>query len=232
MQSNDINEKLFDSVLKIAAEEALEQEMEEMVSCEKLNNEYEPSPNLDRKIKRIILRYRYKGKLFVWGKAFGKIAIAMTIMILISGTVLLSVKATRNYIFNAVIRWQEDHFSMQHEDNESNYKFEALKPAYVPIGFSEVSKEIIGDIIIIIYQNENNQVIKLKQSPSQASHILADSEYKEYEEIVINEEKAYVFNAIEENDDNKVIWEYKGNIFTISSELASTELIMMGESIK
>lgn len=231
MQRNDISEKLFDSILKIAAEEALEQEMVEMVSCEELNKEYRPSYNLDKKIKRIMLRYRIREKLFVWGKISGKIAVAMIIIIVISSTVLLSVKATRNYIFNAVIRWQEDHFSIQHDSNDdNNYNIIIFRPTYVPAGFKEVSANVIGDIIKITYKNENEQVITLKQSPSQVSHILADYEDKSYIETEINGNKAYVFSAIED-DNNNVIWEYDGILFNITSELEISELIMMGESI-
>lgn len=231
MQGNRISEKLFDSILKIAAEEALEQEMDEMVSCEELNKEYKPSFKLDKKIKRIICRHRIKEKLFVWGKYSSKITVALIIIIVISCTALLSVKATRNYILNAVIRWQEDHFSIQYDSNDdNNYNLIIFRPTYVPAGFNEVSVNVIGDIIRITYENENEQVITLKQSPSEASHILADDEDKSFIETEINGNKAYVFSAIGE-DNNNVIWEYDGILFNITSELESDEIIMMGESI-
>lgn len=227
-----MSEKLFDSILKIATEEALKQEMEEMVSCEELNKEYEPSPNLDREIKRIIFQHRFKGKLFVWRKTFGKIAVAITIIIVISSTILLSVKATRNYIFNAVIKWQEDHFSIQHDGkDDTSYNLSIFRPTYIPKGFDEVSANVIGDIIKITYENKKEQVIILKQSSSQDSHILADYEDKSFIETRINGNKAYVFSAIE-GESNNVIWEDNGILFNIMSELEISELIMMGESIK
>lgn len=231
MAKNNYDDKLFDALLKIAVEEALEQEMEEMPSCEELNKQYKPSPSLNKKIRKKISQHRFKEKASSWKKAAVKIAACSAIVMVFSSVVLLSVEASRNYIFNAVIKWQEDYFSIQHiENNISDIKI--FEPTYLPKGFIEVSSNIMGDIIKITYENENGIKITFKQSPSQSTHILADHENKKYAVIKINGKEAYLFSATEDDKNNAVLWESDGIIFIIISEIESAELILIAESVK
>ena len=232
MPKNNYDDKLFDALLKIAATEALEQEMEEMPSCEELDEQYKPSPNLDKKIRKKIAQHRFKEKGSIWRKLAVKIAASAAIVMVFSSVVLLSVEATRNYIFNVAIKWQENHFSIQHDYASNLLNGIIYRPTYLPEDFIEVSSNAIGDIIRITYENENSITIMFKQSPSQTSHILADHEDKTYSDIRINGQKVYLFNATEYDKDNAVLWESNGIIFNITSEVASNELILMAESIK
>ncbi len=60
MRRNNTNDALFDAVLTAAAEEALRQKMDEMPSCEKLNKQYKPSLGLDKNIRKMIAKYRFR----------------------------------------------------------------------------------------------------------------------------------------------------------------------------
>ncbi|MGI6679670.1 MAG: DUF4367 domain-containing protein [Dehalobacterium sp.] len=235
MEKNNIDDQLLDTMLKIAVERAFEQEMNEMMSVEEMNDQYQPSPELDKKIRKLISRHRFKKKVSLWEKTFVKVAASAAVVIVISGTILLNVEATRNYIFNTVIRWQEDHFSFQHGDNDSNNGVideKIYRPAYLPTGFMETSLNIIGDIIKITYENDDGMAIILKQSPAQSSHILVDHEDKKYSVIKINGREAYLFETTKDDKNNLIVWESQGIIFLISSEIESGELISMAESIQ
>jgi len=232
MQKNNIDDKLFDAVLKIAAEEALRKDMEEMPSCEELNAQYKPSFELNKKIGKIISQHNRKEKAFIWKKNAMKVAVSVIVVIFISGTVLLSVDATRNYIFNAIIKWQEDHFSLEHDDNVLS-STEIYRPKYLPEGFNEISSNVIGEVVIrIIYQNEAGTEIIFKQYPSQSFNMLADNEDKEYTTIKINGQETYFFEATKFDKNNIAIWESNGTIFNIASEVKISELILIAESIK
>lgn len=231
MQKNVYNDKLFDAVLKIAAEEALEQEMEEMPSCEELNEQYKPSPSLEKNIRKKLSRHKFKEKAMLYRKTAVKVAACITVVLVSSSILLLSADATRNYIFNAVIKWQEDHFSIQHDGSiESDKKI--LSPTYLPEGFTEVSIEVIGNIINITYENENGITIEFEQSPSKSTNLLVDNEDKEHEEIEINGHKAYLFITIVDDKSNTLLWEVNGVFFCIISEVEKDELILIAESIK
>ncbi|MCR6545521.1 DUF4367 domain-containing protein [Dehalobacterium formicoaceticum] len=235
MEKNNLDDKLFDAMLKIAVEKAFEQEMDELPSCEEMNAQYKPSPNLDKRIRKLISRHRFNKKVSSWKKTAMRVAASAAIVIVVSGTILLSAEATRNYIFNAAIRWQEDHFSIQHGDNDNNNGVideKIYRPAYLPAGFMETSFNAIGDIIKITYENDSGMTIILKQSPAQSSHILVDHEDKKYSVIKINGKEAYLFETTKDDKNNLILWESQGIIFMISSEIESAELISMAESIQ
>ena len=230
---NSIDDKLFDAVIKIAAENALEQEMDEMPSCEELNARHKPSPDLDRKIKKIIARRKLKERATVWRKTATKIIAGIAVFIIISATVLLSVEATRNYIFNALIKWQEGYVSIEYNHNETKLPEAGVyKPTYLPEGFTEISSKTTGEITRTVYQNETEATIMLSQYPAQSSNTLFDNEGREFKNIQINGQEAYLFESIDLDKDNVLIWEANGIMFSINSGLESGELILIAESIK
>lgn len=233
MEKNNLDDKLFDAMLKVAAEEALKQEMDEMPSCEEMNTQYRPSPDLEKKIRKQISQHRLNEKVSLWKKSAVKVAVSAAVFIVISSTILLSVEATRNYIFNAAIKWHEDYFSIQHSNNKSNVAdLKNYRLTYVPLGFKETSTVAIGDILKITYENDDGMRIVFKQSPSETSHILADYEGKKYSTIKVNGQEAYLFNATEDDKTNTLLWEFNGSMLTISSEVGTDELILMAENIK
>jgi hypothetical protein len=230
VQGNDVEDKLFDAVIKVAAEEALIQEMSVMPSCDDANSLYQPSVSLDKKINKIISHHKRMIKAASWKKSTLKTAAAYAILITASITILFSVKATRNFIFNAVGKLQEDHFSIEYIDPSYvipvNYK-----PAYLPDGFEESSYTSIGNIGKTIYINEAGVEILMRQSPAQTSKILSDLEDRELINIKINQNDAYLVKSNDAGKDNTVIWEYSGYVFYLASMLESNELILIAESI-
>lgn len=145
--------------------------------------------------------------------------------------VLLSVEATRNYIFNAVLKWQEEYFSIEHDESKDNISdINIYRPTYLPQNFIEISSSAIGEIIKITYEDKNGLRIYFQQSPSQSSHLLADHEDKKYSVISINGEDEYIFIATQDDKNNNVLWESNGVMFSITSEVESAELILIAES--
>lgn len=231
MLENSVDDKLFDAILKIASEEAMRQDIETMLSCREANEQYKPSPALDKKIRKIISRHNFIERTSSLKKTALKCAACFAIFTVVSSTLLLSVEATRNFIFNAVVKWQEDHFSIEH-GNSSIKKLTIYKPTHLPDGFEEISSNVMGDINRIIYQDKTGIEILLTQYSSSTSNILSDFEDKDFTTIKINQQNAYLVDADEKNKNNTIIWEYNGVIFHIDSELESAELISIAESIK
>ncbi len=233
MQENNINDKLFDAMLKIAAEEALRQEIDEMPSCEELNAQYKPSPALDKKIRKTISRHNFKEKAARRRKYAARTAACAAIFIIISSTVLLGIEATRNNIFNAIIQWREKYVSIEHSDNADNTQKNIIyRPTYLPEGFEEVSSKVTENYMKIIYENENNKIIIFTQGSAQSANILADNEEKIYTIIKINGRDAYLIDGDQSDKGSTIIWEIDGVVIVINSELKSTELIKIAESVK
>ncbi|MCL2224819.1 MAG: hypothetical protein FWB96_07625 [Defluviitaleaceae bacterium] len=85
------NEKLFDAVLKVAAEEALWNEVNAMPSCEVLNKMYPRTESLDEKINAVSKReFKKEGRKKVLS-AFTKIAAGFLFIFAVSiGTLIIN----------------------------------------------------------------------------------------------------------------------------------------------
>lgn len=231
MQENNIDEKLLDAILKVASEEAMRLDIEEMLSRSEANENFKPSPRIDKKIRKIISCHNFNKKFSSWKNFALKCTAGFAIFSIISSTILLSVEATRTFIFNAVIKFQENYFSIEHSDN-SNEELIIYKPTYIPNGYNEISSNLTGNMNITIYQNENGAEILLRQVSVDGSNIFFDHEDKNFTIIKINQQDAYLVEADEKNKDNTITWEYDGFTFYIVAELETTELILTAESIK
>jgi|LSQX01.3.fsa_nt_gb hypothetical protein len=233
MKESSMNNELFNFLLRIAANEALEQEIEEMPSCEQLNDQYKPSPALDKAIRKRISQYRHRKNTLSNKKTVLKVVASVVILLTLSGALLLNIEASRNYLFNAVIKWNEKYISIEHND-DVNYDLspEIYRPTYLPKGFEELSSNITGNIVIIVYQNNSGIKITLRSSPSQSSNILIDNEEASYTNPIINGQTAYLFEATDQDKKNTLTWELDGKIFVLSSEIDGAELISVAESIK
>jgi hypothetical protein len=103
MTTEKQNEIWFDALLKVAASETLKNEMNMLPSEEVLNEKYQPSAELDRRIKRITTRSRLKTKIKKCARVTRKLAACIIIILAVSSVTLFNVEATRNAIFNAFI---------------------------------------------------------------------------------------------------------------------------------
>ncbi|MCL2357886.1 MAG: hypothetical protein FWC70_12170 [Defluviitaleaceae bacterium] len=74
MTERERNEKLFDAILKVAAEEALREEIDAMPSCEELNKMYPRSKSLDKKVYAAINRKFGAARRKRIARIFAKIA--------------------------------------------------------------------------------------------------------------------------------------------------------------
>jgi hypothetical protein len=164
-----------------------------------------------------------------------KIIAAIAIVLIVSGTILMSVEATRNYIFNALIKWHESHFSIENGTINEISTIESgtvYEPTYLPIGFEKASTYVVGKITISEYENEDGLKITLKHSPTETSYVAGDNEDKIYTSMNINGQKAHLFESRTSDKLNMLVWETGGCLLTLTSEIEANELILIAESIK
>lgn len=92
MTEQEKSEIIFDAMMKIAVREAFEREMSELGS-EEADETDKPSPELEKRVKRLIDKSYMKSKMRRYMKLAGKIAVCICITFTI---ISLSVRATRN----------------------------------------------------------------------------------------------------------------------------------------
>lgn len=225
------NEKMFDAMVESAAEEALKQEMDILPSFEELDLLYKPTSEMDLRINRIIDKY-YRTKRVKYALFFtGKIAAGLMVLIIISATVLLSVEASRNYILNSFLKWNNKHstivFSGKNKLNELN-KY-SIK--YIPDGF-KISNVDFDDVSrFITYTNDKNVSIYITETYANSVKLDVDNENNKPSEIMINNNKAYLFENVKTGGMNILVWNEENIAFEITSTIGGEHLILIAENI-
>lgn len=226
MTEKEKNEIIFDAMLKIAVMEAFEQEMSELGS-EGAEVTDRPSPELDRRVKRLIDKSYMKSKMQRYLKLTGKIAVCICIAF---SLISLSVRATRNAIFNAIIEFQEKYARVNFGDSEAVN--DIYRPTYLPEGFSEISTAKFGNTVMIKYSKADDAEIVLSQRPAESGALLVDNENTDYTEAEVSGATAYLFRGSSADDTSTLIWQANGTVFELTSRISSDELIKIGESLK
>jgi len=146
---------------------------------------------------------------------------------------LLSVEATRNVIFNTIIEWHEKYTKVEFKDSATDSKQSGVyQPSYLPQGFSQTSLTKLGNVHMLIYSNDTGETIIFSQWIYGSGASSVDNENKKYSEIEISGNKAYLFEAITEEDSNVLTWQAVGMVFELTSPIDSKELIHIAESLK
>jgi hypothetical protein len=231
MTSQEKNKAIFDALLQVAAEDAFQREIDALPSIEELNSIYQPSEQFDRKIKALIRNSYFKNRFKKILRKAIKIAACIAVVFMLLSVTLLSVKATRNAIFNALIEWREKYAEIRFEDQckiaESSYM-----PTYLPEGYELHSSNTIGNSLMIIYMNEAGHRIIFEQKPTDSGTALIDNENTDFSEIELGGKTAYLFNVNDENEMRVLIWQSNGYVFQLTSQLSPDEMVKIGASIR
>ncbi|MCL1844040.1 MAG: hypothetical protein FWF79_09520 [Defluviitaleaceae bacterium] len=97
------NEKIFNSLFDIAADEAFKEEMDALPSCEELNNMYPRTKSLDKKVYAVINKELNALKRKRALRTLAKVAAVLCIIVVASAGALISIEASRNFILNFII---------------------------------------------------------------------------------------------------------------------------------
>ena len=238
MICTDLRSKLFDTVMEAALRDNFQQELDEIPGEAVLATSYSPSSELNQKIRKIISKSNHRLFLRKAGKISRRAAVITAVILPVAAAGLLSVEASRNVIFNAILNWKSNHVEMKYETDSAERstgaaaEADASAPAYLPDGFTEKSSETVGKTTVTEYQNKENVRIRLTRSPiSSAGTTGIDTEHSTYKEIIINGYKASLFAAKTSKDSTILVWRNKTTSFMLVSPIDKEELIKMATSI-
>jgi hypothetical protein len=234
MKKTELNNRLFETVVKAAAEEDFWRELDSIPAEKELRLEYAPSPALKQKIWQIIKKENRRAAIQKMQKSAKRVAVIAAILISVVMGSLLSVEASRNAIFNSVLEWKSDHVDIyfRQEGTPQPESSGMYKPQYIPDGFVETETKKIGAMQRTIYKNENKESIIFEQTPLSSSKMAIDTEHSTYKEIIINGRKAYLLEAKTSDDKTHLLWQTDKFWFMLSSKADKKELIQMAESIE
>lgn len=233
MTSEDRNKELFDSLLKVAVSDALKNEMDALPDNEELNEKFKTSSELDKRMNKLISQEKIKYKMRYFFKSNHKIAACFMIIIVFSSVTLLSVEATRNVILNTLVDQFGKYTQIEFRDSEADDQQKNIyRPAYLPEGFKQKSEEVYGKTALLVYSNESDDEIVLKQRQAEEGTALIDNENTNYTEVDISGNTAYLFKSLEDDNYHVLLWKSEGIVFEMTSNVSSDELIRMGNSLE
>lgn len=245
---NKARDDLFDAILTTAFTEYWNRELEKMPSDEELKKMY-PVPKKGLRLAKKLEKRRKYGK----SPALVYLQRASVIVLVVIAAVfaLLTTSPTiRAAIGNSFTAWFNDHVvidftedpvapvSEKSTDTTADSETEAdpatvesLKIGYIPDGFELVSEEEREGTRRYIYMAEDGRYISITISSADMSKVSIDNELNDYDEIVINNKKAYIlYNEIESI--GTLVFGNNNCVVTINGLMTEEILIDIATNIK
>lgn len=233
MTSEKRNKELFDSLLKAAISDALKDEMDALPSNKELNDKFSTTVEMDKRIEKLISKHKIKSKIRSFIKSNNKTAACFIVIIVLSSVTLLSVEATRNVILNAFVNQFGKYTQIQYEDSTvDEQQMDIFRPAYLPEGYKKISEELYGNSALMVYSDESDTEIVLKQRKAEEGTALIDNENTNYTEVDISGSTAFLFKTVKDDNYNVLLWKSRDVVFELTSKINSDELIRMGRSME
>lgn len=233
MTSENRNKELFDSLLKAAISDALKDEMDALPSNKELNEEFPTSVEMDKRIEKLISKHKIKTKIRSFIKSNYKTAACFIVIIVLSSATLLSVEATRNVILNAFVNQFGNYTQIQYEDStDDEQQMDIFMPTYLPEGYKKISEELYGNSALLVYSDESDTEIVLKQRKAEEGTALIDNENTNYTEVDISGNTAFLFKTVKDDNYNVLLWKSRDVVFELTSKINTDELIRMGRSME
>lgn len=238
MNKPEMKNQIFEVMLQTAVKEHFEKELHELPAAKELTDDYDLSESTRKEIEKWIKAANHKASRLRMQKAAKRAAVIAAIIVPVSVVSLLSVEASRNVIFNAVINWASDHAAIQYQDGQASSgepsppENSEGKPRYLPEGFAETETRQTGSSITTEYQNNQGELIFFRRSslPMEGAFSI-DTEHTTRLEIEIQGEKASLFSANEPNTASFLLWKNHSYSFLLSSKISPKELVKMAESM-
>jgi hypothetical protein len=237
--NDERNEKLFDAVLKIAAEEAVVERMEALPSREELAKLYPRSQVFDKKVAKIIGKHdkaEKKRKNAFVVRRFLKIAAAFLLAITVGFSLLLIDEDVRAAVRQTIIEWNEGFTRFIFQGNRHNVEMNIsdFRLTYIPDGFAESGVFDTPAFVIIEFTSvvDEDSIITFRKAMADGLSTAVQNVYANSFTLENDGITYHVFASTRYYAPSQVIWEIDEFSFIISGELGPDTLIKMALSLE
>lgn len=224
----EIHDEIFEALLIPAAKEALRREMEELPSEEELKKLCPISDDLNDKIKKMIDNHAKTQRRKRRMKKFSKIVAGFTVLSAITGTVFMSIEASRNLIRNSIVNMRNDHIIFEFTGGGHG---SGLVINYVPYGFEIISTHVTDELYVVVYSNDIGELIMIRWHLADYLTLGIDNEAREFSTISVGEQKAYLFQPLYDGYETILMWYINNNAFDITSTLEMEQILKIAENL-
>ncbi|MCL2224179.1 MAG: DUF4367 domain-containing protein [Defluviitaleaceae bacterium] len=229
------NEKLFNAIVKVAAEEAWQEEMDSMPSLEELNEMYPPSEALNKRVYGEINKAARRGKIKKAIRTTSKLVAGFCVFIVLAGGLLLSVEASRTFILSRIINMGDDYVQINFRlGYAADLKVGELVINYIPDDFVFYTQgELAEGYYYYMFKSDTRRGIMIghlivSDCSSSVSMYTPMPEYSEFTIISLNGQIAYLFIS---PTHNTISWSYGRHFISVAAWLDADELIKIAEGI-
>ncbi|MCL1878019.1 MAG: hypothetical protein FWF80_04110 [Defluviitaleaceae bacterium] len=218
------NEKLFDALLKVAFEESIDREMEALPSSGELNKMYPRSAAMNKRFNDIINPPNKESAIKRVTRIAGRIAAVFAMFFTISTIALMSVEASRVFIFNTIFNVQDDHVVFDFGDvwyidddmyTVYRHEFDILQVA----GFYYVSSHISYTRNTFVYENAYGNQLIFQQHMGTSLRIFMDNERREFTMQEFGGREFFVFTAESSDYFHTIMWVEGNDVMILSSTI-------------
>lgn len=205
--------------------------VEELDSNFNPERQQKPSPDFDRKMKKLQRRADHP----LLYRSLYKIA-SIVLVLLISGGTWIAVDAeARAAFFGWVKEIYETYFVYRIEDSDGSIPANSdYRPTWLPDGYTESIIKSTGSTVMIIYTNTDNQMLTFRYtySPDEIDWFV-DVEQAQIKTTTVNGYSADILVSEDADCANVIMWTIDDKYaFYLSAFLSESELVQMAESVQ
>jgi hypothetical protein len=236
MKKNELNDSLFDQVLKYVADSEMEHVADSYPSEEELDALVSFSPAFEKRMKKFFRLKRWDARTSFQPKAMMKVGAAAVLFLVFSAVVVFNVDALRQPVMNMFVEWGNESAKIQVGQVTADYSAisdqlsDVYLPEYLPEGFSAGSLTRAEDSFRMEYLNANGtRMVFQSYHPGNNADIKLEG--VQAQEITVNDEPALLLVA---SDQYTLIFRYDGHDFalSISAPVDREELFDTAASLK
>jgi len=223
------SEKLFEAMLKVAAEEAVSEEMASLPSLQELENMPTPSDNFDKRIKKLIAKSERPLKRKRAMKTFMNVAASVCILFTVGAIVFISANSSNLFFLDndaggqiAPIAFDDLRIGFDLEFYDENI--------FLPDGFENTKIQYFDDMTSFVHVNIFGNQLVINQHKETTLRAVIDNDYREFSTTYISGRQIYFFES-QANEEHVVIWEQDNTVIHAFSNIDIENLLLIVEHL-
>ena len=234
MNKNELNEKLFDQILKYAAEERMDRMANDFPSEVELERAITLTPEFHKRMNTFLKKVKHKEFLLSFRKKSFTAGIIISVSFIICFSVVSNVDALRVPFLNFFNDINKQSTTIYVNDGDGLYSSfgDQIKglylPSYIPELYKVKSINKADKNYIAIFINPAGQIIKLRAIIGESA-LGVDTENADIVQLTVNGGMAQFYSK---NEQNTLIFEYDNNAFILDGPITKDELINIAKSME
>ncbi len=226
MYKKELQDELFESLLKAAVIENALEEMDEWIDDETIVKEIEVPKSYDNAVMKTYHKMIKKQTMKKWSNRSKKVAVIL--LTVISGTFVLLLQSdkVRAACYQVIVEFCDKYVGFDFNSFSESPK--KITVGYIPEGYVEIENKTDEFKVFILYQNEMRKEIVL-QYFFHSPNITIDNEH--YIITTYDDDSKYFFLSQDENFPNVLLWYNNTGCYMIEGDIPKEELFKIQKNI-